>query len=80
MAEVQQGKFVEFISPAKVILDERAKQNISPISPTPKLNLGIVQILIKNLQTILVLSSIKILICTIPISDHSFPPRGQECV
>ena len=35
-------------------------QDINPISPTPRLNFGIIQIIIKSLSTISVLSSIKI--------------------
>ena len=40
--EVKQGKFVEFISPAKGYFRETYKsQNINPISLTPKFTLGI---------------------------------------
>ena len=40
---------------------ERCKsQNMNLISPIPKFNLSIIQIIIKSLSTILVLSSIKI--------------------
>ena len=38
--EVKQGKFVEFISPAKGYFRKTYKsQNINPISPTPKVTL-----------------------------------------
>ena len=38
--EVKQGKFVEFISPAKGYFRETYEsQNINPISPTPKFTL-----------------------------------------
>ena len=50
--EVKQGKFVEFISPAKGYFRETYKsQNINPISPTPKFTLGIIQIKVKSLST-----------------------------
>ena len=50
--EVKQGKFIEFISPAKGYFRETYKsQNINPISPTPKLTLGIIQIKVKSLST-----------------------------
>ena len=40
--EVKQGKFVEFISPAKGYFRETYKsKNINPISPTPKFTLKI---------------------------------------
>ena len=43
--EVKQGKRVEFISTAKCYFKETYKsQNINPISPIPKLTLGIIQI------------------------------------
>ena len=39
--EVKQGKFVEFISPAKGYFRETYKsQNINPISPAPLVDLG----------------------------------------
>ena len=45
-------------------------QNINLMSLTHKINLGIIQIIIKSLSTTLVLSSIKnILICTISIFE-----------
>ena len=48
-------------------------QNINLLFPNPKLNSGIIHIIVK---TILVLNSVKkILICTISISDHSTWPR-----
>ena len=51
-AEVKQGKFVEFISPAKGYFRETYKsQNINTISPTPKFTLGIIQIKVKRLST-----------------------------
>ena len=41
--EAKQGKFVEFLSPAKGYVKETYKsQNINPISPTPKFTLGII--------------------------------------
>ena len=41
--EVKQGKFVEFISPAKGYFREtNISQNTNPISPTPKLTFGII--------------------------------------
>ena len=50
--EVKQGKFVEFISPAKGYFRETYRsQNINPISPTPKFTLGIIQIKVKRLST-----------------------------
>ena len=57
-------------------------QNINLISPTRKFNLGIIQIIIKSLSTILVLSSINdyILICTISISDLSTYQESGACV
>ena len=49
--EVKQGKFVEFISPAKGYFRETYQsQNLNPISPTPKLTLGIIQIIVKCLS------------------------------
>ena len=42
--EVKQGKFVEFVSPAKGhFRDTYKSQNVNPISPTPKFTLGIIQ-------------------------------------
>ena len=80
--EVKQGKFVEFISPAKGYLRETYQsQNLNPISPTPKFTLGIIQIKVKCLS-----ASFQCLvkknkhICTISISDLSTSPRGQGCV
>ena len=50
--KVKQGKFVEFISPAKGYFRETYKsQNINPISPTPKFTLGIIPIEVKSLST-----------------------------
>ena len=50
--DVKQGKFVEFISPAKGYLRETYRsQNINPIFPTPKFTLGIIQIKVKRLLT-----------------------------
>ena len=50
--EVKQGKFVEFISPAKGYFRETYKsQNIKHIYPTPKFTLGIIQIKVKSLST-----------------------------
>ena len=42
-----------YINQLGVILKKSVKQNINPISPTPKFNLGIRQIIIKSLSTIL---------------------------
>ena len=42
--EVKQGKFVECVSPAKGYFRETYKsQNITSISPTPKVTLGIIR-------------------------------------
>ena len=50
--EVKQGKFVEYIFPAKGNFRETNKsQNINPISPTPKFTFGIIQIKVKSLST-----------------------------
>ena len=50
--EVKQDGFVEFISPAKGYFRETYKsQNINTISPTPRFNLGIIQIKGKSLST-----------------------------
>ena len=50
--EVKQGKFVEYIFPAKGYFREtNNSQNINPISPTPKFTVGIIQIKVKNLST-----------------------------
>ena len=50
--EVTQGKFVEYIFPAKGYFTETNKsQNINPISPTPKSTFGIIQIKVKSLST-----------------------------
>ena len=50
--EVKQGKFVEFISPAKGYFRETYDaQSMNPISPTPKFTLGIIQIKVKSLST-----------------------------
>ena len=46
--EVKQGKFVEFASPAKGYILEKL---INPISPTPNVTLGIIQIKVKSLST-----------------------------
>ena len=53
--------------PWRVILEKRVnQQNINPISQNPKFTFGIIQFIIKkNCQLYLVLSSIKLLICTI---------------
>ena len=41
--EVKQGKFVEYIFPAKGYFRETNKsQNINPISPTPKFTFGVI--------------------------------------
>ena len=49
---VKQGKYVEYIFPAKGYFRETNKsQNINPISPTPKFTFGIVQIKVKSLST-----------------------------
>ena len=49
--EVKQGKFVEFISPAKGYFRETSQsQNLNPISPTSKFTLGIMQIIVKCLS------------------------------
>ena len=46
----EQGKFDKFISPVKGYLRETYKsQNINPPSPTPKFNLGIIQIKVKSI-------------------------------
>ena len=46
----EQGKFDKFISPVKSYLRETYKsQNINPTSPTPKFNLGIIQIKVKSI-------------------------------
>ena len=50
--EVKQGKFVEFITPVKgYFIETYESQDINPISPTPKFNLGIMQIKVKSLST-----------------------------
>ena len=50
--EVKQGKFAEYIFPAKGYFRETNKsQNINPISPTPKFTFGIIQIKVKSLST-----------------------------
>ena len=50
--EIKQGKFVEFISPAKGFFRETYKsQNINTISPTPKFDLSIIQTKVKSLTT-----------------------------
>ena len=50
--EVKQGKFVEYIFPAKGNFREINKsQNINPIYPTPKFTFGIIQIKVKSLST-----------------------------
>ena len=50
--EVKQGKFIEFIFPAKGYFRETYKsQNINPISPAPNFTLGIIQIKVKSLST-----------------------------
>ena len=43
--EVKHGNFVEYISPAK------GETLINPIYPTPKFNLGIIQITVKSIST-----------------------------
>ena len=55
--KVKLGNFIKFISLTKGYFRETCKktQNINLIPPTPKLNLGIIQIIIKSLSTILVL-------------------------
>ena len=51
--EVKQGKFVEYIFPAKDYFRETNKsQNINPISPTPKFTFGIIQINVKTYQLV----------------------------
>ena len=72
LTEVKQGKFIEFIPPDKGHFRQTCKsQSINPIAPTPKFNLGIIQITIKSISTIIVLiySLIKqnIRICKISI-------------
>ena len=50
--EVKQGKFFEYVFPAKGYFRETIKsQNINPISPTPKFTFGIIQIKVKSLST-----------------------------
>ena len=50
--EVKQGKFVEYIFPAKGYFRETNKsQNINPIYPTPKFTFGTIQIKVKSLST-----------------------------
>ena len=50
--EVKQGKFVEYIFPTKGYFRKTNKsQNINPISPTPKITFGIIQIKVKSLST-----------------------------
>ena len=50
--EVKQGQFVEYISLAKGYFRKTNKsQNINPISPTPKLILGIIQIKVISIST-----------------------------
>ena len=50
--EVKQGKFVEYIFPAKGYFRETYKsQNINPISPTPKFTFGIIKIKVESLST-----------------------------
>ena len=50
--DVNQGKFVEFVSLAKGYFRGTYKwQNINPISPTPKFTLGIIQIKVISLST-----------------------------
>ena len=47
--EVKQGNFIEFICPNEGYFREMCKsQNIDLIFPTPKSNLGIIQIIIKS--------------------------------
>ena len=70
-----------YITQWRVILETHKSQNINPFSPTPKFNMGIIQIIIKSPSTIFsALFNKNILICTISISDPSIPPRGQGCV
>ena len=70
-----------YIPQWSVILETHKSQNINPFSPTPKFNMGIIQIIIKSLSTIFsALFNKNILICTISISDPSIRPRGQGCV
>ena len=50
--EVKQGKFVEYISPAKGYFREtNQSENINPISPNPKFTFDIIQITVKSLST-----------------------------
>ena len=63
--KVKQGKFIDiiiYIPRRRIILKTCKSQNINLISTIPKFNLGIIQITIKSLSTILVLSS-KIMKC-----------------
>ena len=79
---VKQGKFVKFISQAKVIFRETfISNNINPISPTPKFTLGIIQIKVKSLSTSFqCFFQYNELICTILISDFSLTLRSEVCV
>ena len=50
--EVKQGKFIEFISPAKGYFRETYKsQNLNQIFLTPKFSLGIIQIKVISIST-----------------------------
>ena len=50
--EVKQGKFVEYIFPAKgYFRDANKSQTINPISPSPKFTFAIIQIKVKSLST-----------------------------
>ena len=51
---ITEGKFVELYHPMKDYFREVCKStNINPISPTPKFTLGIIQVVIKSLSTII---------------------------
>ena len=54
--EAKQGKFVEFISPAKVYF----RENTNSICPTPKFTLVIIQIKVKSLSSFLHLVQLKL--------------------
>ena len=63
--------------PAKGCFREIYKlQNINPISPSPKFTLGIIQIIVKSMSAILVLSLIKYKI-TVQFQNMTFRPDPE---
>ena len=80
MSPVKQGKFVEFIFPAKGYFSETYKsQKINPIIPTPYVTLGIIQIKVKTLSTNFQWV-VKNRICTISISGFNLTQMLGVCV